>query len=60
MADTFAVVGEHREDPNRLLLVGADGRHDDHLLPGGPTTPVEPGDDWAVDENPPPVEEAVG
>jgi len=46
----FAVVGEHRDDPNRLLLLGADGQHYAHELPDGPTTPVEPDVDWTVDE----------
>ena len=56
----FAVVGEHRDDPTRLLLLGADGRHYAHALPDGPTIPVEPDERWAVDAAPPPVEEIAG
>ena len=46
----FAVVGEHRDDPDRLLLLGEDGRHYEHRLPDGPTTPVEPDDAWTLDD----------
>ena len=47
----FAVVGEHRDDPDRLLLLGDDGRYYGHRLPDGPTTPVdEPDGRWVVDE----------
>ena len=46
----FAVVGEHRDDPDRLLLRGDDGRYYGHRLPDGPTTPVEPDERWALDE----------
>ena len=49
MTTVFAVVGEHRDDPNRLLLLGDDGRHYGHRLPDGPTTPVEPDGRWVVD-----------
>ena len=49
MTTIFAVVGEHRDDPNRLLLLGDDGRHYAHRLPDGPTTPVEPDAQWVVD-----------
>ena len=50
MISVFAVVGEHHDDPNRLLLLGADGRHYAHDLPDGPTTPVEPDGAWNLDE----------
>lgn len=60
MIDLFAVVGEHRENPNRLLLLGADGQHYDFVLPDGTTVPVEPDDGWIVDENPPAAEEVAG
>ena len=56
MATVFAVVGERREDPNRLLLLGADGQHDDLALPDGTTAPVEPDEAWVVDEDPPAAE----
>jgi hypothetical protein len=56
----FTVVGEHSEDPDHLLLLGSDGVHYDYALPDGPTTPIEPDEAWAVDENPPPAEEVAG
>ena len=59
MTNVFAVVGERRDDPDRLLL-GADGRYYEHALPDGPTTPVEPDEWWAVDAAPPTVEEIAG
>ena len=46
----YAVVGEHRDDPDRLLLLGADGQHYAYALPDGPTTPVEPDETWTVDD----------
>jgi hypothetical protein len=45
----FAVVGEHRDDPDRLLLLGADGRHYAYPLPDGPAAPVDPDEEWALD-----------
>ncbi len=53
----FVVVGEHRADPDLLLLLGADGRHYRYDLPAGITAPVEPGRDWVLDPNPPPAHE---
>ncbi len=49
MTNVFAVVGQHRVEPGRLLLLGDDGRYyayatDDVLL-----TEVEPTDEWAID-----------
>ena len=60
MTTVFAVVGEHREDPDRLPLLGSDGLHYDHRLPDGPTRPVEPDGDWVVDAITPPAEEIAG
>lgn len=50
MTTVFAAIGEHRDDPDRLLLLGADGHHYAYPLPDGPASPVEPGDEWLVDE----------
>jgi hypothetical protein len=45
----FSVVGQHREDPDRLLLFGDDG-HYYQLDPfEGTPTPVEPTDAWLID-----------
>ena len=60
MTAVFAVVGEHREDPNSLLLLGADGQHYAHRLPDGPITPIEPDEHWTVDEITPEPAEITG
>jgi hypothetical protein len=60
MTTVFAAVGEHREDPDRLLLLGDDGRYYALALPDGPTTPVEPGEEWVVDEAPPALDDVAG
>jgi hypothetical protein len=45
----LAVVGEHLDDPDRLLLLGEDGRHYQYQLSDGTTIPVEPDDAWVID-----------
>lgn len=51
MPNVLAVVGEHRDDPNHLLLLGEDGHHYDLRLTDGTTIPLapEPGDEWLRD-----------
>ena len=56
----FAVVGEHRDNPDRLLVIGEDGLHYDMRLPEGTAVPVEPDDRWLVDENGAEPEELLG
>ena len=51
MGTVFAVVGEHRADPARLLLRGEDGRHDAYGA-GGRLRPVALGDAWVLDADP--------
>ncbi len=60
MPTVFAVVGENRDDPDRLLLVGSDGQHYQYHLPDGTTTPVEPDEGWRFDPNPPPFDDTFG
>jgi len=50
MTNVFAVVGEHRQQPGRLLLLGDDGRFY-ACAPSSPMQPIEvqPSDDWSVD-----------
>ena len=43
------VVGEHRADPLRLLLLGVDGHYYAYALPEGNPRPVELDDGWAVE-----------
>jgi hypothetical protein len=45
----FAVVGEHREDPDLLLLLGTDDRFYQLDLTDGHPTPVELADCWQLD-----------
>jgi hypothetical protein len=60
MTTVFAFVGEHREDPDRLLLLGADGQLYEHLLPDGPMTPIEPDDQWTRDVPAPEPDDLLG
>jgi hypothetical protein len=61
MTTVFAIVGQHEEDPNRLLLVGDDGQHYQYQLPDGTTTPVVADEEpWQIDALPVPVEELIG
>lgn len=47
----YSIVGEHRHDPARLLLLGSDGLHyvmsllDEH----GEIEPIDPGSEWSID-----------
>ena len=50
MTNVFAVVGEHRVEPDRLLLLGEDGRYYAYDA-GGPPTVIEPSAAWRVDED---------
>lgn len=45
----LAVVGENKEDPDRLLLLGEDGHYYSYSLPDDAAVPVEPGDDWQIE-----------
>lgn len=49
MTNIFAVVGEHRREPERLLLLGEDGRYYAYRADGAPMQ-VEPGAAWNVDD----------
>jgi hypothetical protein len=56
----FSAVGEKRDDPDRLLLIGSDGQHYQYRLPDGTTSPVEPDEGWLLDPIPPPIDEVIG
>ena len=45
----LAVVGENKNDPSQLLLLGADGHYYAYSLPEGDTREVDPNDDWDVE-----------
>ena len=49
MTNVFAVVGEHREEPSRLLLLGDDGHFYEYASAAGQPTEVEPSDEWSLD-----------
>ena len=50
MTNIFAVVGEHRDEPTRLLLLGADGHYYAYAaVASREPTEVEPSDDWQID-----------
>ena len=59
MTNVFAVVGEHRDDPDRLLLLGDDGRYYAARSPDSQPTPVEPTEEWTVDPHAPDEAEAA-
>lgn len=50
MTNVFAVVGERRDDPDHLLVLGDDGAYYDYTLTTGQAEPTEPGDAWNTDE----------
>ena len=56
MTTVYSIIGEHREDPARLLALGSDGQHYAMILPSGVAFPVEPDDDWRLDEVQPDTE----
>ena len=60
MPTTFDLIGEHRDDPDRLLLLGEDGRYYAMRLPDGATVPTEPeAGEWAVEPPPPAAEDPL-
>jgi hypothetical protein len=59
MATIFSVIGAHQEDPDRLILLGDDGQTYQLDLTQDATTPVEPSDDWLIDQTIPTVEEML-
>ena len=49
MTNVFAVIGEHREKPDRLLLLGADGHYYTYVTADGPPVEVDPTEEWELD-----------
>ncbi len=51
MTNLYAVVGEHRDEPGRLLLLGDDGQYYDYdaLHSYSEPSQVVPTDEWNVD-----------
>ena len=51
MATTvFSVVGEHRREPDRLLLLGDDGRYYAFTAKLAQPTTVKATDEWRIDQ----------
>ncbi len=64
MPTDYAVIGEHREDDQHLLLLGEDGEHYDYHLGRDHVAPIEELDEqWVIDGRPgnevPPEEASV-
>jgi hypothetical protein len=59
MPNIFAVVGEHREKSDHLLVLGEDGSYYDYALVTGQTLPVEPDQSWKTDETLPDPDEVL-
>ena len=49
MTNIFAVVGEHRAEPSRLLLIGDDGHFYAYGKGEGQPTEVQPSEEWQFD-----------
>ena len=58
MATTvYSVIGEHRLEPHRLLLLGDDGHYYAFAANAAQPTAVQPTDEWQIDppsDRPPP------
>ena len=52
MTNVFAVVGEHRAEPSRLLLLGDDGHYYAFASSHADDRPteIEPSDEWEIDQ----------
>ena len=49
MTNVMAVVGERRDDPDLLLLLGDDGNYYEYRLPDGAASPTQPSEEWLID-----------
>lgn len=49
MTNVFRVVGEHRTEPSRLLLLGDDGQFYAYATDKDHVAAVEPTEDWTID-----------
>lgn len=50
MTSEYNVVGEHKSDEQHLLVVGDDGQYYDYSLSSERVEPIEPDENWQVDE----------
>jgi hypothetical protein len=49
VTNVFEVVGEHREEPTRLLMRGEDGLYYAYAAAENHFVTVEPSDEWELD-----------
>ena len=49
----YAVIGEHKTEPDQLLIMDADGQCYAWLLSTDETQPIQPDDTWRWDVSPP-------
>jgi hypothetical protein len=49
MTNVFNVIGQHREEPSLLLLIGDDGHYYAYATVDAEPREVEPGDQWVMD-----------
>jgi hypothetical protein len=50
MANLFSIIGQHKDDPDRFLLIAEDGQHYSTDVSISEPLPVQPGDDYLIDE----------
>ena len=50
MTTVYSIIGEHREDPARVMVLGSDSQYYAMILPSRVTFSVEPDYDWCLDE----------
>jgi hypothetical protein len=60
MTIVFAVVGEHRDNPNHLSVLGDDGQYYDYGLSTGQAALVDPDWSWKTDRVTPDLAWAFG
>ncbi len=53
MTNIFNVIGQHREEPSWLLLVGAYGHYYAYATEDAEPREVEPNDQWVIDSDVP-------
>ncbi len=60
MTNVFAVVGERRDDPTHLLVLGEDGSYYDYALATGHAALTDPDESWTADPSARELEDHVG
>jgi hypothetical protein len=50
MTNQFSIIGQHRENPDQLLLLGDDGQHYATDISMSEPVPVKSDEDYLIDE----------